>query len=60
MEVNGVRIQMPRFADGIAIIAQGEVNLKRTLESLVCVLRTNYKIKINRKKDISYVLLQLS
>jgi len=27
--MNGVRIQMPRFADDTAILAQGEVNLKK-------------------------------
>jgi hypothetical protein len=59
MKVNGVRIQMLRFEDGIAIIAQGEVNLKRTLESLDDVLKSTYKMKINRKQDRSYVLLQL-
>ena len=32
--VNGLRIQMLRFADDIAIIAQDEINLKRALESL--------------------------
>ena len=34
VKVNGVRIQMVRFADGTVIIAQDEMNLKRTLESL--------------------------
>jgi hypothetical protein len=32
--VKGMRIQMLKFADGKAIIAQDETNLKRTLESL--------------------------
>jgi len=34
IEVNGVRIQMLRFAEDIAIIAQDEMNLKTALESL--------------------------
>jgi hypothetical protein len=29
--VNGMRIQMVRFADDIAVIAQDEINLKSTL-----------------------------
>jgi len=34
IKVNGLRIQMLRFADDIAIIAQDEIKLKRALESL--------------------------
>jgi len=49
--VNGVRTQMLRFADHIAIIAQDEINVKRTLESLYDILKSNYKMKINRKKS---------
>jgi len=41
---------MLSFADDIAIIAQGEINLKRALESLDGILKNNYKMKINRKK----------
>jgi len=41
---------MLRFADDIAIIAQGELNLKRTLESLDDILKSSYKIKIERIK----------
>lgn len=41
---------MLRFADDIAIIAQDEMNLKRALESLDDILKTNYNLKINRKK----------
>jgi hypothetical protein len=48
--VNGMRIQMLRFADDIAIIAQDEINLKRARESLNYILKSNYKMKINRKK----------
>ena len=51
IKVNGVRIQRLRFADDIAIIAQGEINLKRALESLDDILKSNYKMKINRKKQ---------
>ena len=50
IKVNWVRIQMLRFADNIAIIAQDEINLKRALESLDDILKSNYKMKINRKK----------
>ena len=50
IKVNGMRIQMLRFAEDIAIIAQEEINLKRTLESLDDILKSNYKMKINRKK----------
>ena len=48
--MNGARIQMLRFADGIVIIAQDEINLKRALESLDDILKSNYKMKINREK----------
>jgi len=42
---------MLRFADDIAIIAQDKINLKRALESLGDILKSNYNIKINRKKQ---------
>jgi hypothetical protein len=41
---------MLRFAADTAIIVQGEIHLKRSLESIDDTLRSNYKIKINRKK----------
>jgi hypothetical protein len=41
---------MVRFAYDIAIIAQDEINLKRALESLYDILKSNYKIKMNKKK----------
>jgi len=47
----GVRIQILRCADDIAIIVQDEINLKRALESLDDILKSNYKMKINRKKQ---------
>ena len=50
IKVNGVRIQMLRFADDVAIIVQDEIHLKRALENLDDILKSNYKIKINRKK----------
>jgi len=43
-----MRIQMLRFADGIVIIVQDEINLKKALESLDAILKSNYKMKINR------------
>jgi hypothetical protein len=48
--VNGMTIQILRFADDKAIRAQDEINLKRTLESLDYILKSTYKIRINRKK----------
>ena len=50
IKVNGMRIHMLRFADDIVIIAQDEINLKRSLESLDDILKSGYKLKINRKK----------
>ena len=50
IKVSGKRIQMQRFADDTAIIAQDEVNLKRAPESLHGILKSNYKMKINREK----------
>ncbi len=47
--MNGVRIQVVRFADGTVIIAQDEINLKRILISLDDILKSNYKMKINRE-----------
>ena len=41
IKVKGMRIQMLRFADDIAITAQDEINLKRTLESLDDILKSN-------------------
>jgi len=38
---------MLRFADDIAITAQDEINLKRALESLDDILKSNYKVQIN-------------
>ena len=38
---------MLRFADDIVIIAQDEINLKRTLECLDDILKSSYKMKIN-------------
>jgi len=51
IKVNGLRIPTLKFADDIAIIAQDEINLKRALESLHDILKSNYKMKINRKKQ---------
>jgi hypothetical protein len=50
IKVNRIRIQMLSFADDIAIMAQGEINLKRALESLEDILKIKQKVKINRKK----------
>jgi hypothetical protein len=45
--VNGMGIQMLRFADDMAIIAQDEVNLKGALVSLDGILKSSCKMKIN-------------
>jgi len=43
---------MLRFADDIGIIAQDEINLKKkTVESVDDILKSSYKMKINRKKN---------
>jgi len=49
--VDGMRMQMLKFAVDIAIVAQDEVNLKRAIESLDDVLKSSHKSKINRKKE---------
>jgi hypothetical protein len=46
----GMKIQMPRFADDVVIIAQDKINLKRALESLGDILKSKFKMKINRIK----------
>jgi len=58
--VNGVGIQTLRFANNMAIRAQGEINLKSALENLDDILKSNCKIKINRKRNRSYSLFQRS
>jgi hypothetical protein len=50
IKVNGLRIQMLKFADDIAVIVQGEINLKRAIERLDDILKSNYEMKINRIK----------
>jgi hypothetical protein len=52
IKVNGTRIQILKFAYDIAIIAQDKIDLKRAFK------KSNYKIKINRKKYRIYGLLQ--
>ncbi|KAI5729179.1 hypothetical protein M8J77_026485 [Diaphorina citri] len=47
--LNGVRVQMLRFADDIAVLAPDEQNLKRSLECMDEVLN-KYKMKINMRK----------
>uniref|UniRef100_A0A8D8YBX5 Craniofacial development protein 2 n=1 Tax=Cacopsylla melanoneura TaxID=428564 RepID=A0A8D8YBX5_9HEMI len=47
--LNGVRIQMLRFADDIALLAPDEFNLKRSLECMNEVL-AEYKMKMNMNK----------
>jgi len=48
--LNGMDIQMLRFADDIAIKAQEKINLKRALERLYDILNSNYTLKISRIK----------
>ena len=50
IKVSGMRIKMVRFAEGMAIIAQDEINFKKALESLDDILKSNYKMKIYREK----------
>ena len=38
------------FADDISIRAQEEINCKTTLESFDDILKSNYEMKINKKK----------
>ncbi|KAI5728729.1 hypothetical protein M8J77_020289 [Diaphorina citri] len=47
--LNGLRVQMLRFADDIAVIAPDEYNLKRVLENMNEILE-DYKMKINMSK----------
>jgi hypothetical protein len=49
-----------KFADEISIRAQVEISLKRTLRSLDDILKSDYNVKINRKKNRNYGLLQRS
>jgi predicted nucleotidyltransferase len=58
IDVNGMRTQMLSFVDNIAIRAQDEINLKRASERLNDILKSNYKLRINRKKIRSYYFLQ--
>jgi hypothetical protein len=41
------------------IIAQDEINLKPALERLDDILKSNYKMKINRKKEKSWFAPQI-
>jgi hypothetical protein len=59
IKVNGLRIQMLRFAEDISIRAQDEINLKGALATSDAILKCNYKIKINRKKTEVMVLFQI-
>ena len=52
IKVNGVRREMLRFADDIAIIAQEEIHLKRAVENLDNILKCNYEMKIKRIKIV--------
>ena len=47
IRLNGMRIQMLKFACDIAIRAQDEINLKKAFEKLRLYLKSNYKMKIN-------------
>jgi hypothetical protein len=55
IKVSGVRIQMLRFAVDVAFIVQDEINLKSALERLDNILKSNYKMKINRIKTITFL-----
>jgi hypothetical protein len=51
IKVNGMRIEVLRITDDIAIIAQDKINFKRALESLDFILERDYKVEVNRKKQ---------
>jgi hypothetical protein len=48
-----MEIQMVKYADDIAVRAQGEIHLKRASECLDGVLKSNYKMKINRETEVT-------
>lgn len=50
IKVNGVRVQMLRFADDIAIVAQDKRSLERALNTLHDILRNEYDMEINKVK----------
>jgi putative protein kinase ArgK-like GTPase of G3E family len=54
IKVNEIRIKILRFADVIAIIAQDEIHFKRALESLDFILKSDYKMKINKKQKFRF------
>jgi len=51
---------MLRFADDTEIKAQDEINLKRTLERLHNILKTNYRMKINSIKTEAIIFSKYS
>jgi len=58
--VNQKGIQMLRFADDTEIKAQDEINLIRALETLDDILKSNYRMKINRIKTEAIIFSKYS
>uniref|UniRef100_A0A8D9A6I6 Craniofacial development protein 2 n=1 Tax=Cacopsylla melanoneura TaxID=428564 RepID=A0A8D9A6I6_9HEMI len=50
IKVNGIKIDMIRYADDIALIAPSEEELKAALETMNKILISNYNMKINKNK----------
>jgi len=51
---------MLRFADDTEIKAQDEINLIRALETLDDILKSNYRMKINRIKTEAIIFSKYS
>ena len=58
--MNQKGIQMLRFADDTEIKAQDEINLIRALETLDDILKSNYRMKINRIKTEAIIFSKYS
>jgi len=50
IKLNGTRIQMLKFADYIAIVAQDELKKKKKIMKLRCHYKKNYEMKIKRNE----------
>jgi len=50
VRINDERIDMLRFADDIAIIAENEEDLQNILEIINLIMKNEYNMKINKAK----------
>lgn len=50
IKINGIKIDMIRYTDDIALTAESEDELKQTLERMETILRERYNMKINKNK----------